>query len=245
MEQEKILTYEGGFQGYLSAVSMGLSQGLEIAGILPGDLFMEDTLFGVRLHVPTEITEARRLWNALGTMGPETQRYIYYSYLSDKADIQFALYGYIQLLFRKEDCFWKQKYALREQLSPWAQRVGKEKRHFENTMRFRYGRDGLPYCAIRPVFNVLPLLSKYCRMRFPEGPWLVYDSNRNVKLYGEAGQITLSQIRHNDTGRILGAGAAGTTGPLPERVPGRDPGNAPGALVQAGRKQRATCGARA
>ena len=194
MENNHLLTYDGSFKGFLTAVYTGLSQKLSVSGIAPAAGADAGSLFEKKIHIPTKVRDALRLWDALGKSGADTQRYVYYAFLSERIEIQHDIYSYIYLLFRdKSNNSWDRRFELRERLSPWAHRVGKEKRHLEANMRFRLLENGLHYGCISPVYNVLPLLSKYCRNRFREGNWLVHDENRNQVLFNQQDGVMITR----------------------------------------------------
>ena len=192
MEQMEILTYDGSFKGFLTAAAAAISENHRISDIEPAKPGQPGTLFGRRTYIPTETERAWQLWEHLGSTDGDTQRYVYYAFLSERLDIQWHMYRYIDLLLKGRDTDPAECFRLKEILSPWAQRVGREKRHAEASIMFRTAANGLQISYISPVFNILPLLSKFCRNRFRERSWMVVDQKRNQMLFNDSGRVVLS-----------------------------------------------------
>lgn len=211
MSNSYILTYDGSFKGFLSAISTALSKGLLVANIAPAGTGDAHSLFEGKIHLATDPARAQHLWEQLGASGAEAQRYIYYSFLSERIDLQYFIYSYIKLLFAQEGGDRPGLFELRERLSPWAQRVSREKAYLEANLRFGKTLDGLNFARIKPVFNVLPLLSKYCRNRFRDENWLVIDKNRSQLLYSENRSVVLQYFEKEIPGNGL-PGKAGVFG---------------------------------
>jgi probable DNA metabolism protein len=192
MEQMEIFTYDGSFKGFLTLVQIAVFEDHKLSGIQTAKHLQTEPLFGTRSYIQTDNKKAWKLWELLGNIQGDTQRYIYYAFLSERIDLQFHMYRYIHLILGGRDKNSDECFQLREQISPWAHRVGKEKRHAETNMAFRTTANGVHLSGISPLFNILPLLSKYCRLRFRDSAWMVVDQKRNQILYNQDGRIVLS-----------------------------------------------------
>ena len=62
-------------------------------------------------------------------------------------------------------------------------------------MKFERTSDGVLLSSITPVYNILPLLTRYCRNRFGREPWALFDEKREFGMRNLHGQI----IRYENT----------------------------------------------
>jgi len=189
-----ILCYDQTFEGYLSAVYTAFSENLEVIDIHPA---RDKTalLFNEVRYIPADRQKAQRVWDALNQKGATDLRLVYFAFLSENQDLLFPIYEYIFLLFRAEHPESPQKLKnLRAKLSPWAQRVENEKRKLEAALHLqsRYGE--FKCCKFRPVYDVLPLLTRYCRLHFGSDPWMLIDTKRRYGLRKRATGIESFQL---------------------------------------------------
>ena len=203
MEQGVLFTYDGSFHGFLSCVYTARDQGLKAEAIRPAGAGGNSELFQEQMYVPTHMGNAKKIWESLGKHGSESQRYIYFSFLSERTDIQIVILHYIDFLIRENAPLWKGHFEFREKLSPWAQRVGSEKRYLETHMVFDQTASGIQCATVEPVYNVLPLLTRYCRNRFKAEPWALYDARRGYGLRYLNGDL----IRFSNAGADTGVSA--------------------------------------
>ncbi len=208
MEQGVLITYDGSFHGFLSCVYTTLELGLEVEAIRPAARGRLSDLFQEQLHVTTHMENAKKIWESLGKHGSESQRYIYFSFLSERADIQIVIFRYVHFLIKENTPLWKGHYEYREQLSPWAHRVGSEKRYLETHMAFEQTDTGIYYATVKPVYNVLPLLTRYCRNRFRQEPWALYDSQRAYGLRYLNGDVIRFTSSHGHADPAVETGRA-------------------------------------
>lgn len=175
-------SFDGTFEGYLSAVYAALSDGLEVTDICTSD-GAGTLLFSETRYIPTDRVKARCLWNALDQKGGANLRLVYFAFLSEREALLWPIYRYICLLFRNGDDESANALGmLREKLSPWAQRVEKEKRKLEATLQLRDGKGGVKWCRLQPAYNILPLLTRYCRSQLGASPWMLMDTKRQFGL---------------------------------------------------------------
>ena len=196
-----LIPYDGRFPGFLSIVLAARLQKLSVDAIKPIDQHSESLLFQEHQHIPTHMRDAKEIWELLGGISLETQRYVYFSFLSERSELQIQLYKYVQLLMQEGSSSWEALFEIKEQLSPWAQRVGTEKGYLERHMKFSKTPSGIYYSEVKPIYNVLPLLTRHCRNRFKKELWAIYDTRRGFGLRNLNGQI-MRFVRPNNAAPV-------------------------------------------
>lgn len=189
-----ILSYDQNFEGFLTAVYTAFHERLEVMDLRPA-MNKSALLFNEVRYIPAERQKAQRIWNALYQKGTADLRLVYFAFLSENEDLLFPIYEYMRLLLKAEhpESF-KNAPALRAKLSPWAQRVEGEKRKLEAALRLqsRYGE--FRCCRLRPLYDVLPLLTRYCRLHFESDPWMLIDAKRRYGLRKRGAGIERFQL---------------------------------------------------
>lgn len=188
-----IFTFDRSFTGFLTAVYTGISDSLEnIHFCEPGDpdslqLFYQNTT------VKTDTTKARQIWQDLGLKGTEIQKRVYYSFLHKNKGLRTSIYRYVATQLNPEGI--RNKTLNDPQgadLMGPTRAVALEKVEMEHRLPFRNTAEGLWYCEIRPEHFVLPLLSRYCRCRYPSDPWMILDTRREQSLSSISGSLVLT-----------------------------------------------------
>lgn len=87
-----------------------------------------------------------------------------------------------------------------------ARKVKKEAMRMMQFVRFQQTKDGLYFCGIEPMHDVLPLVIDHFRKRFADQQWLLYDLKRNYGAFYNTKTVdevvlTGREINQN-TGRI-------------------------------------------
>lgn len=178
------LTYDGSFDGFLSAVFEVYEQRFTKAIIKKANEF-EEELFGESETVISNEAHAKRVWNGLknivGTSGCNT---LYYSFLSELDGIENTMLRVIQYAF---EC---QNNIIRDfsnpdvlTLSKTARKVGREKHRMEAFVRFQQTKDNIYFANIEPDFNVLPLVNSHFTKRYADQKWIIYDLKRKYGLF--------------------------------------------------------------
>ena len=198
MKPHPCFLFDGSFAGFLNAIQKGIEESHPRVAFNP--LFNTDTLplFGSGVRIETKIQKAKRLWEDLGLLGTEIQKRVYFSFLHENAKLQSEIYIYVAHLFGPHiegieylgvQAGKKLDIAVRE--------VSRERDAQERVLSFKSNTDRLWYSEIRPKHDILPLLSRYCRSRFPSDPWLVVDANRKKRLSSVSGKLTLDACLQN------------------------------------------------
>ncbi len=183
METAKILVYDGSFNGFLTSIFRAFEDKVQIADIR-SDALCQNGLFSETETVFTQMDKAKRVWNGIQAKSNEAIKNIYFAYLSGSTGIELLLYRHIRKMFAaKQAIFSGYTDNLAIKISQLAKNVGREKRHLEASLQFQLSQDGVHFATIEPDFDVLPLISKHFRSRYPDRPWIIYDMKRKYGLY--------------------------------------------------------------
>ena len=79
-----------------------------------------------------------------------------------------------------------------------AKNVSAAKTRIEASLVFQMSRDEV-YCAtVNTEYDILPLVSKHFRMRWPRYEWLIYDLKRGYALFYDSKQVRLVRLNTLD-----------------------------------------------
>ncbi|MBT8181406.1 MAG: TIGR03915 family putative DNA repair protein [Eudoraea sp.] len=191
MEKEKILVYDGSFNGFLTSVFMAFEQKINVINIQRKD-DVQKGLFTDTQTILTQVPKAKRVWNGISQRSNLVMKNIYFAFLSETAGIEQLLYSYIQKIVAKgsnnhldltDDMAFK--------INHLANIVSKKKSQMEAFMKFNVSIDGVHYSIAEPEYNLLPLVSKHFRSNFGDRQWIIYDIKRNYGLYYDLHTIQL------------------------------------------------------
>jgi len=178
------LIYDGTFEGLLTAIFEIYERKLTHVKMEKGEYFAS-ALFENLIQVITNEIRAGRVLNGLqqkvSTNG--IQR-LYIAHLAEIENDDDTIIGFIRYAFDssqniEED--YGNKYVLR--ISEVVGMMRREKHRMEAFVRFQKLKDETFYAAIKPDFNVLPLLIKHFKSRYADQKWIIYDIKRNYGLY--------------------------------------------------------------
>ncbi|WP_297692250.1 TIGR03915 family putative DNA repair protein [uncultured Eudoraea sp.] len=191
MEKEKILVYDGSFNGFLTSVFMAFEQKINVINIQRKDE-VQKGLFNDTQTILTQVPKAKRVWNGISQRSNLVMKNIYFAFLSETAGIEQLLYSYIEKIVAKgsnnhldltDDMAFK--------INHLANMVSKKKSQMEAFMKFNVSIDGVHYSIAEPSYNLLPLVSKHFRSNFGDRQWIIYDIKRNYGLYYDLHTIQL------------------------------------------------------
>ena len=193
--QEHILVYDGTFDGFLTCVFHVYDLKLDHVNIQPKHI-VQETLFGDREEVFTDINKADRVWKGIKkkTTTKGSTR-IYYAFLSEQFQVENLLLRYVRYALKSTvpiDSDFANKDVLK--VSQIAKSVGREKHRMEAFVRFKLTKDNLYFANIEPDFNVLPLISKHFKRRYADQKWIIYDLKRNYGLYYDLNNVDIINI---------------------------------------------------
>ncbi len=173
-------TYDGTFEGFLTALALAVEKklpGSEIAreNAVEAGLFSEFIRAG---SDPIKASAARALIERRGSAG--SWHYVRYAFLSEAPGVETAILEYVRLLLDKgrtadnmlADDRVKKVHAL-------SAKVGGEAHRFMGFVRFKELADKTLYSKIEPDHNILPLLAPHFRVRLGTFNWVIHDARRN------------------------------------------------------------------
>ncbi len=147
-------------------------------------------LFNETRHITADRQKARWVWDWLNNKGTANLRLVYFTYLSEKEELLLPLLQFIILLFQARGPESSRRLSiLRDKLAPWSERVEREKQKLETHLKLNSRQGEFNCWQLRPVHDVLPLLTRYCREHFGSDPWMLVDTKRNYGLRKREGAV--------------------------------------------------------
>lgn len=183
MNDSKILVYDGSFNGFLTAIFVGINEKIEIMGFQK-TYSPQKGLFVEIQTIDTDILKAKKVWNSIEKKNSTVLKNVYFAFLSEAEGVEFMLYKYIQKLYALLNPIeLEQMAAIELKIGQLAKNVGREKQLTEVSVDFNVTNDNVYVAEIEPNFNVLPLVSRHFRLRYPNQQWIVFDRKRNYGMF--------------------------------------------------------------
>ena len=181
---QKVLVYDGSFEGFLSVVFKVYEEKLTNVDVQKEGQ-VQASFFGESEEIVTNKAHADRVWKGLKKKLTSFGRnQLYYSFLSELDSVENLLLDYVQQVFKSTENIEKDfSNSTVLKLSKITKSVGREKHRMEAFVRFRLTKDELYFASIEPDFNVLPLIAKHFKLRYADQKWLIYDIKRKFGLY--------------------------------------------------------------
>jgi probable DNA metabolism protein len=179
--QPFIMTYDGSFDGLLTAVFKTYEDKM-----LPQAIERSDArqlgLFERRTDVASDPNIAERVWKGLGKrLGWKQRRKLYDAFLSGDPGVEMAICRYIRDIAPAGDSG-NAHLTSHILINSLAQRVRREAHRMKGFVRFQR-MDGHRYFAmIAPRYDVLPLIRRHFEARFADQSWIIYDTRRKYGL---------------------------------------------------------------
>lgn len=203
------LFYDGTFEGLLTAVFEIYERKLTHTKLEKGECYTS-ALFENTIKVITDEARAARVLKGLQQkLSPNGVQRLYIAHMAELDNEDDMLIGFIRYAFASpvniEDDFGN-KYVLR--VSEIVGFMRREKHRMEAFVRFQKLKDGSFYAAIRPDFNVLPLLIRHFKSRYADQKWMIYDIKRGYGLYYDLHNtqfISMEFSSINKPGKVIAA----------------------------------------
>lgn len=192
MKTDTILTYDGSFNGFLTAVYHAYDTRTPVSGFQKEGDFQKILFAGPVIQTNYEI--ARRVWSVIEQKSPLALKTIYFAFLSERPATEGLIFHYIRHLFGSLPCPDSDIYPVLNKLSLLSDMVAREKQKYEAQIKFKTAADGLNFDVISPGYNLLPLISRYFRQASPGKEWLVIDSKRNYGIYCDGSQVRFVRV---------------------------------------------------
>ena len=173
-------TYDGTFEGLLTAMAQALDEGSIPADILPAGVGAAD-LFAQPVLVTTLPDRAAALSARLERIDPHIVHQVLHGFLAEEPDLGRPLSTYVRLSLERRECvdgFLTNPDVRRVVMT--ARRVGGESHRLKGLLRFRELKSGPLWAPVEPDANVVLLLALHFRRRLSAQFWVIHDMKRNV-----------------------------------------------------------------
>lgn len=201
-----VFRYDKTFEGLLTAVFDAYSRKTFPDKLLsesePPPMFMEQ-----EYNVITETKKSARVWTALGKkLSRDVCGMLMHVWLSELPESDELLFRYMRKAidspfsiatnFTDNDVI---------QIEKIARKVGRERMHVIQFVRFQKAADDIFFAPVSPIYNALPLTLNYFTDRFADQKWLIYDIKRRYGYYYNlktAEEVTLDDDTHLLSGKL-------------------------------------------
>ncbi len=183
MLDKVILTYDRSFEGLLSLIYDIYDKKLDPLEITTQDNVVD--LFSTSLAIPTHPSQAERvLAGILRLSSKRTVRFIYECFLSELEGIEMKLLHLIRFILDGQAArISDYSDPIIMDLHKVKKKIGREIHRMHAFVRFQETKDQMWACEINPDFNVLPLIGKHFKDRYPALEWLIYDTKRHYAIH--------------------------------------------------------------
>ena len=182
------ITYPGGFMEFMSLIfDIYSNKWTEVQISRESE---EVSLFNHQLAPAFSAEKAERVLSGLmRDGGKKSLSLIYRCFLSELPGIEDKLLYLIRLIFKK------QTYKIADfsdpiilELHQTIKKIGREVHRMHAFVRFQETKDGIWACEINPDFDVLPLIGKHFKDRYPAFEWMIFDTIRGYGIYYKPGK---------------------------------------------------------
>jgi probable DNA metabolism protein len=178
------LIYDATFEGLLTAIFELYEHKFQQTFIRKAGIELL-SLFEDRVHISTDNSKAKRVWNKLkGLMGEDGALKLWKAWLTEEDDIEDCIVGTARYAIdQKVNVLsdFSNVYVL--QLQQQLKKINREKHRMEAFVRFQLTKDELYYAVIEPDFNVIPLIIQHFQSRYADQRWFIFDRRRQYGIY--------------------------------------------------------------
>lgn len=183
MENSRVLIYDGSFNGFLTAIHFALGNNIDVLSFQKTKSGQEG-LFSDQHTISTVRKKAQNMWYSIEKKSHAAIRNIYFAFLSETNGIEFMLYQYIKKLYGILDIETLEQTAIIEaKIKKLSLQVNREKSYIENSLVFETTDSSVYMTELEPGFNIIPLISRHFRYKYPKHPWIIYDNKRKYGVY--------------------------------------------------------------
>jgi len=191
-----VLSYDGSFQGLLSAVFYIYEHKLCKVSIVRKEN-SHPSFFDIEEEIITDLEKAKRVWKGISKkISARGRRKIYKAFLSEIPTIENAILHFIQRTFSSEvsieDDF---SDPLILEIDKVSKKVDREKHRMDAFVRFQLTVDGIYFATIAPDFNVLPLNLEHFKKRYADQQWIIYDLKRTYGIYYNLQKVEIIELQ--------------------------------------------------
>jgi len=178
------LTYDGTYEGLLSAIFETYRLKIKPTNILPEDEW-QNSFFEQPTFVATNAQWSKRVTEGIRKKcSQKTVSLLHQCFLSEQKDISMLIFDFIKKAMASpiniSDNYGDDTVLKLQQIK---KKIGREVHRMHAFVRFQRTKDDIYYAVIEPDFNVIPLLSTHFEKRYPAQQWLIYDSKRRFGIF--------------------------------------------------------------
>ena len=182
--------YDGSFNGFLTVLYDVEYQGARVEELLKRES-APDALFPEPNYIPARIGCAEHIWEKLRASNYSALKTLYFAFMSEEKGIENVLLRFFRTCIKEGSTETDISYhAEFHGLRRLANEVEKEKKTTERKLLIQESVGSPCVTAIRPKYNILPLISRYLRTRYRESEWVVFDLRRRYGLHHGQGNIS-------------------------------------------------------
>ena len=175
-------TFDNTFEGLFTCVFEAFERKQ-----FPQQIFKQETtvLFTENHHVVTDEQKANRVVAGLQKkISPLALQMLFICWLSEEKGVEMRLFNYICKTFTSAKSI-ELNFADSDvlELSKLYKKVGREAERMRQFIRFQKTVDNTYFAAIKPQYNVLPMVADHFEDRFADQQWVIYDIKREYALY--------------------------------------------------------------
>jgi len=184
------LTYDGTYEGLLSAIFETYRLRLNVERIVP-EYDWINNMFESPVHVATNQVWSERVIAGIELQcSKKTTTLLYHCFLSEQPTISMLIYSFIRKAMASAiditDNYGDETVLKLHQIK---KQISREVHRMHAFVRFQRTKDDIYYAVVEPDFNVMPLLSTHFLKRYPAQKWLIYDTKRHYGIYYDMRQI--------------------------------------------------------
>jgi len=178
-----ILNYDGSFEGFLSLI-----YDIYDRKLLPSKIDRNSSstdLFSTSLMCVVDDDHASRVLDGIiKKSNKKIARFIYEIFLSEQDGVELKLIHLIKYILSGNRTKIKDfSDPIIVDLHRIKKMINREVHRMHAFVRFQETKDDMWACEINPDFNVLPLIGKHFKDRYPALEWLIIDTNRQYGIH--------------------------------------------------------------
>ena len=175
-------TYDGTFEGLLTCVFEAFDR-----KEFPQQISKQEIpqFFAQNYHVETDEQKANRVVAGLRKkISKYALQMLFTCWLSEQEGIEMLVFNYICKSFLAKKSI-ELNFADADvlELSKIYKKVGREAERMRQFVRFQKTIDDTYFAAIKPLYNVLPMVAEHFEDRFADQQWVIYDIQRKYALH--------------------------------------------------------------
>jgi probable DNA metabolism protein len=200
-----VLIYDGTFEGMLTCIFEVYNcrlfpDAMQVKGKQTHDIFAKT------IQLESDSGKAVRVWKGIQQkLSANNKQLFYHAFLSEREGIEMNILRFAKRLF-SEEMNMETDFGDSDVLEVVqnARKVKKEAMRMLQFVRFQQTKDGLYFCGIEPLYDVLPLVLGHFSSRFADQQWLLYDLKRNYGAYYNKKSVEEVELTSHEINRSSG-----------------------------------------